>query len=401
VKQHLMCLVATIGLAVLAPGCASSNSDKDRNRANIPQPLSANSFARAWANNLTLDRGDAVRQLHVREDTLFLYTNKHLVYAIGRSGGDLKYSVQPPVSGGVLRPPCVLGQTVIYPTGSTLEVYNHVGRPLRTIELDKPIRSGAVGTGNTVYIGLDHTGGTGVVASVDITKAYRVINWELMTFGAVTPTPAYYERTIYAGSEDGRIYAVTEERGAAWSLPNGSNTFDTQGRFVSDVKVDDFGVYASNTDSKLYCLDRQTGRVKWIYYGGGTALKTAPVNGPTLVYQFVPGTGVVAIDKQQGQYNRAAKWIIKDAIDFLSEDEGHAYLRRKDNRIQAIDKQTGRLVFLSGRHPLTIFGQNQKDSTIYGTSKDGKVWAVRPVLREGEVGNVVVDLRFEPIASAR
>ena len=396
-KQHLMCLMIMTGLATLGLGCASDGEGGNGKRGNIPQPLPANSFARAWKNDLALDRGDAVRQIHVRDDTLFVYSDKHLVYAIGRTGGDLKYAAQPQISGAVLRPPTVLGEHVIYPSGSTLEVFNQVGRRVRMIELDKPIRSGAIGAGQNIYLGMDHTGGTGVVASIDITKAYRVVNWELMTFGAVTPTPAYFDRVIFGGSEDGKIYAVTEERAGIWSLPNGSPTFDTQGRFVSDIKVDDFGLYASNTDSKLYCLDRISGRVKWIYYGGGQPLKTAPIVGPTLVYQYVPGSGIVAIDKQQGQYNRAAKWQIKDAVQFLSEDEGHAYLQRKDNRILAIEKQTGKLTFISKRHPLKVFTTNQKDSTIYGASKDGKVWSVRPVLREGEVGHIVIDLRFEPV----
>lgn len=395
-KQQLFSLVTVIGLACLLSACASADKDASR-QSTLPQPLPANSFARTWANDLKLDRGDAIKSLFVRDDVLFVYTNQHVVYAIGRSGGGLQYAAEPDVSGGVLRPPLVLGETVIYPSGSSLEVFNKQGRRVRTIELEKPTRGGAAGTGTSVYIGLDHTGGTGVIAALDITKAYRVINWELMTFGAVTPTPALYEGVIYAGSEDGKIYAVTNDRSPAWSLPGGSNTFDTRGRFIADIQVDDFGLYAANTDSKLYCLDRQSGRLKWIYYAGGSSLKTAPVAGPTLVYQFVPGTGVVAIDKQNGQYNRVPVWTVKDAVAFLSEDEGYAYLQRKDNRILAIEKQTGKLTFISKRHPLRVFATNRKDSTIYGASKDGKVWAVRPVLREGEVGRIVIDLRFEPV----
>ena len=395
-KQQLFSLVTVIGLACLLSGCASADKDAGQ-QSKLPQPLPANSFARNWANDLALDSGDAVKRLFVRDNQLFIYTNQHIVYNIDRSGGGLQYVAEPNVSGGVLRPPLVLGETVIYPSGSSLEIFNNLGRPLRTIELEKPTRGGAAGTGSNVYIGLDHTGGTGVIAALDITKAYRVINWELMTFGAVTPTPALFDGTIYAGSEDGKIYAVTADRTPAWSLPGGSNTFDTRGRFIADIQVDDFGLYAANTDSKVYCLDRTTGRVKWIYYAGGSSLKTAPVAGPTLVYQYVPGTGVVAIDKQNGQYNRVPVWTIKDAVSFLSEDEGHAYLQRKDNRILAIEKQTGKLTFISKRHPLKVFTTNQKDSTIYGASRDGKVWSVRPVLREGEVGHIVIDLRFEPV----
>jgi len=38
---------------------------------------------------------------------------------------------------------------------------------------------------------------------------------------------------------------------------------------------------------------------------------------------------------------------------------------------------------------------------IYASTPNGIVWAVRPVLKEGEVGNLVMDFRAEPIALAR
>ena len=79
---------------------------------------------------------------------------------------------------------------------------------------------------------------------------------------------------------------------------------------------------------------------------------------------------------------------------------GACIAEKADNRIMAVDKQTGQALFLSGRHPLSVFTTNTKDSTIYGASKDGKLWSIRPVLREGEVGTVVMDFRLEPVASA-
>ena len=51
-----------------------------------------------------------------------------------------------------------------------------------------------------------------------------------------------------------------------------------------------------------------------------------------------------------------------------------------------------------------MFTTNTKDAIIYGATKSGSVWAVRPVLKEGEVGNVVMDFRavpLETLAAAR
>lgn len=395
-KQYLPCLIVLIATLAVS-GCGNRRAPSTT--GDKPLPLPTNSFGRQWINDIKVGN-DPAAEIHLSEDTVFLYTRNHLVYAIGRSGGDLKYVAEPHISGGVLRSPLVLGERVIYASGSTMDVFSNRGKSLRTLELDKPIRSGAVGSGNTVYIGLDHTGGTGVVASIDITRPYRVINWELMAFGAVTPTPALYERVVYAGSEDGRIYAVTEERGAIWTLQDGTNTFNTQGRFVSDLKVDEYGVFASNTDSKLYCLDRTTGRIRWQYFAG-VPLKTAPVVTATMVYQYVPGTGMVGIDKVNGQINRVAKWAVKNGVQVLSEGPQHVYLRARDNRVLAVDKASGEVLFTSKGSPMEFFATNTKDAIIYGGSRNGTIQAIRPILREGEVGDIVMDLVPQPLALAQ
>ncbi|MEA2712013.1 MAG: hypothetical protein QOF78_4614, partial [Phycisphaerales bacterium] len=383
--QHLVYLSMVIGLSALG-GCGAWGKKQSANSA-APQAVPANSFVQAWTNDVDV-AGDPARELHLTGDTLFVYTRKHLVYAVDRAGGNTKYLAEPMVSGGVLHAPLPLAEYVIYPSGSSIDVLTNRGRPARTIELDKPIRSGAVGEGHTIYIGLDHYAGAGTVASIDITKPYKVINWELMTNGAVTPTPALHKRVLYIGSEDGRLYAVTDERGQVWAL-DGKGWFQTQGKFVSDIRADDTGVYASNTDSKLYCLDPQSGRIRWQYHGS-TPLKTAPVVTATMVYQFVPGQGIVGLDKLQGEFNRKPRWIIKNAVQMLSEDDQNAYLRGRDNRLIAVNKRTGDVVFTSKTNRYEIFATNPNDAIIYAATRTGHIAAIRPVLREGEVGTLVM-----------
>jgi len=398
VKQHLVYLSMVIGLSAVGVGSGGCGSwgKKEQSNANVPQAVPANSFVRAWANDLKLTK-DPVDELYLRGDTLFVYSKQHLVFGIDRAGGNTKYLAQPQVSGGILRPPVPHGDLVIYPSGSTIDILTNRGRPARTIELDKPIRSGGVSDGTkTIYIGLDHYEGAGTVASVDITRPYKVINWELMTYGAVSPTPALHKRVLYVGSEDGRLYAVTDERGQVWALDNGKGWFQTQGKFVSDIRADDTGVYASNTDSKVYCLELLSGKIKWQYWGSAP-LKTAPVVTATMVYQYVPGQGVVGIDKMQGEFNRKPRWSVKNAVQVLSEDQQNVYLRRRDNRLIAVDKKSGQVVFTSKRNDYSTFATNPDDATIYAASKDGHVAAIRPVLREGEVGTLVMGFKEDDV----
>src|SRR6266498_6154354 len=98
-KQHVLNRVMVIGLVfgLVFPAGGRASRPKKMSTADTPMPVPANSFMRVWPNDLKLGAKDAVSQLYMREDLLFVYTKSDLVYAIGRSGGDLKYLAEPEV----------------------------------------------------------------------------------------------------------------------------------------------------------------------------------------------------------------------------------------------------------------------------------------------------------------
>ena len=87
-------------------------------------------------------------------------------------------------------------------------------------------------------------------------------------------------------------------------------------------------------------------------------------------------------------------------MQFLSEDQKLVYLRRRDGRIDAVDKMTGKVQFTS-KTSFDVFAINLKDSTIFAAMRDGRIFAIKPVVSEGEVGKMVLDWRQQPIAAAR
>jgi outer membrane protein assembly factor BamB len=358
------------------------------------------SLTKAWSFPLDLDKkDDVIRGLYLRGDTLFVYTQRNLVVAFNAAGGSVTYATPVTPDAVHLKPPILVRDQHAFPAGSTIEMYSKAGKFVESVDCTHSIRSPGTPHNQRIYLGLDYPAG-GRLAAIDLTRKYDRALWELMTFGGVSAAPAVYQNTIYCGSEDGRCYAISEDRLAVWPLPH--SAFDTDGPIKADVKADESGVYIASMDTKFYCLELGSGKLKWQYYAASPLLE-APVVTANSIYLVVPNNGIVALNKTEGKFNREPRWIAKGAKRYLAEDEKNCYLLSGDNHIAAYDKNTGELKYRSKRNDLVAFAinANPKDSTIYGATVNGEVFAIKPVNKPGTVGMMVqAPLSRTPTAAA-
>lgn len=392
-RKHLLslliCTAAVAGLMLAGAGCR----EKPLPSEPIPAaaPLALNQFVRSWASVIDIPAGDQVKALYPRGDVLFVYTKSGQILAMNAASGKVQWVQQiRETDRGGMHPPLLQKERVIVPTTSTLELFEPTeGQLLRSIPLEVAARSDAVSYENLVFLGGDNEG-AGRVVALDVTRAYVPKIWELMILkGGLASTPAIFEDVLYIGGGDGNVYAVAAvNREALWPLKDGA--FKTEGPIIADLAVDETGVYVASTDSRFYCLNRGSGRLKWQYYGG-RALTGDPVLTPTAVYLPVPGQGVAKFDKGDGEFNRKPVWVAEGMTQFLAEDDRLVYLLRgADKVIVAVDKATGEQRFHSNRRDLISFATNLKgDGVIYAASNTNRVIAIKPVLRPGVVGELV------------
>jgi outer membrane protein assembly factor BamB len=219
----------------------------------------------------------------------------------------------------------------------------------------------------------------------------------MYTTQGISAAPVVLHDVVYAGGNDGRVWALTGGRDALWNLPG--SAFQTGGKISADLVVDEAGVYVASQDKQLYCLDRTSGKIRWSYYAPSPLLES-PYVSATHAYQFVPHVGLVAIDKTQGGQARTPVWVQPLARQVLSVDDKYVYVSAGGS-ILALDKATGDPIFRSQRTDMTAFAVNMKDSTIYAATRVGTIMAVKPVLKPGTVGEIVSnELLFEPVAMA-
>jgi outer membrane protein assembly factor BamB len=368
--------------AVLVSGCAPAHPMESTGLAPV------GSLAKQWSFRLNLEKqNDAIRGVYLREDTLFVYTQRNMVAAFNAASGKLIYATYVTPDEVPLKPPMIVKDEHGFPAGSTIEMYTKTGQKVETVDCTHSIRSPGTPHGTTIYLGLDYPYG-GRLAAIDLTRKYDRARWEMMTFGGISAAPAVYQNTVYCASEDGRVYAVNEDRLPVWPLEH--SAFDTDGPIKGDIKADETGVYVASMDTKLYCLELGSGKLKWQYYASAPLLE-GPVVTANTVYLVVPNNGVAALSKSEGGFNRQAKWVAKGTKRYLAEDEKNCYLWGNDNHIVACDKTSGEVKYRSQRNDLIAFAINPsaKDPTIYGATASGEVFAIRAVNKPGTMGTMV------------
>jgi outer membrane protein assembly factor BamB len=378
-------------------------------------------FAATWHAQAELGKGESVNGIYLVGDMIHLITDQNSDYAYKADTGELLYynPVCPPdqtIKGG---PALLPDDSVAIAYNRALAIYNNRGRLQRTIDVGFAITSPPTVQKGIIYVGIDESGGR--FAAVDPQKQYNPMKWDVLTFGTVDGKPGIYtpppdqggQDQIFVGAEDGGVRAITDQGDSAtpnWPVLK-ENIFATRGKIRSGVQVDSYGVYFAATDGVVYCVDRDTGKLKWRYFSGGN-LQTAPQVTANTVYQYVPGTGIVAIDKvsmlelnlpEQRSTDEnpfhTARWTVPNATRFLSEDDKYSYLLSTNNTILAVDKQTGAQAFESQRKDLAVFTTSTDSPLIYAATSDGIVLAIKPMPVTGSFGQMVMNIR-RPVAGA-
>ncbi len=374
-KRFALGLVASL---VLAGGCAPTVEQPEK-VIEVP----AQSFTKKWS----MDLGDAKHPKNVVEwaknvgDYLVIFKSDRNAYIVDKRTGSLA-AIDVIEGRGPVLPPFSNGKLMGFPVSTSIEVFDMLGKNVRTIHLDVSVESTATFSPTTIYIGVAGEHG-GRILALDPKRTYDTPTWELLAFGAIQSAPVYYGGTLFFATRDGHVYAVSEKRQPVWPLDKG---YFVAGQVTADIAVDDSGVYVASEDTKLISLNRATGKVQWEYFSG-YPLPNAPVVTDETVYLSIRNVGLVAVDKLKGEYHRKALWTNHEAVKFLSEDLKYTYVQLRNNAIGALDRKTGAIAFRSPPSNIDFFVTNvAKDGVIYGVTKAGYVTAITPVIAPGTMG---------------
>jgi hypothetical protein len=303
-------------------------------------------------------------------ETLLAKTDRNAVYALSGSL-DLRYRKQVADAGLEVRKPILFGGQTLFATPSELRFFDNSGAVAKTVRMPNPITSDlSLDPRNLLLVGTAAPTG-GRVTVVDPQQPNKPIKEETL-LGTIRAAPAGFQGIVYAATNDGRVFAIGQDRRGSWPLPG--SAFQTQRAVTADLVVDDYALYVASTDTKLYALDRTSGHIKWRYMGEA-ALTTSPFVTADRVYQVVGGAGLVALAKQlpedQDRPYREPVWTAEGVTRVLGADAKYVYVVRGKGTVAALDVATGEQVFdVKGDFSLYAIGP---DKTIYAADRAGRV----------------------------
>jgi outer membrane protein assembly factor BamB len=148
-------------------------------------------------------------------------------------------------------------------------------------------RSSPAVVNDTVYAGSDN----GVLYAIDATDA--AVRWQGETGGEIRSSPAVYGDTVYVGSRDGRLYAFDVSDGSErWNFTTGNG-------IAASPTVENGTVYVGSDDDAIYAIDADTGTEHWSY-GTGDDVGGAPAIENGVVYVGSEDGYLYAIDAANG-----------------------------------------------------------------------------------------------------
>jgi outer membrane protein assembly factor BamB len=216
-------------------------------------------------------------------NVVYAGSDDHYVYALDLRTGARKWRTK---TGGTPLPSQPTGTGVVWvgsQDGTMYVLSTATGKVVGKLAVGGPVGSTPLTVTGQVYVGT----GNGVLYDLfyeDFTNTTE-LEWSFPAGGAITgtPVPAARGDTIFTATTRGTVYAVqpgsnigNEPGTALWSRPVG-------GPVRSGLAVYNGAVYAGSDDGYLYAIDISTSDVRWKYKTGG-AIRSKIVASNGLVY---------------------------------------------------------------------------------------------------------------------
>jgi outer membrane protein assembly factor BamB len=177
--------------------------------------------------------------------------------------------------------------------------------------------------------------------------------------------------TIYFGSYDGRVYALTPSKDLLWTF----NVEDNKNIESSPSIGNDGTIYIGGVDGRLYAIDGENGKEKWRYYTDGRLVSSPAIGRDGTLYVGSNDSKLYAINPDgtlrwrylTGNMVRSSPAIGADGTIYVGSDDGKLY---------ALDPLGNLLWTYATGGLISSSPAIGHDGNLYIGSEDGKLYVI-------------------------
>jgi outer membrane protein assembly factor BamB len=149
--------------------------------------------------------------------------------------------------------------------------------------------------------------------------------------------------------------------------------FDAPEAVIGDLVHDANSLYFACRDTSIYRLELSSGRLLWKYQIQAIP-QTAPQLGKKMIYQYVPDTGLAAIDKETAK----PLWQAPGGIGLLAEMGDKAFIINNAGLLTVMDNVKAKKLYSVDMGKAVKFVTNTNDSMIYVADANGRLACLAP-----------------------
>jgi len=205
------------------------------------------------------------------------------------------------------------------------------------------------------------------------------VKWTLATGGLVMSSPAIAaDGTIYIGSMDGYLYAVSSLGVVKWTFAT-TTTGVNRGINASPAVGSDGTIYVGALDGNMYAVEPDSGVEKWRYPTGGAIMSSCVIGSDEAIYfgsddNYVYALTSTGVSKWASPFSTSGRVTSSPAID----SSGTVYVGSWDGSLYALSSTDGTMKwsFATGDMIISSPSLSADEQWVFFGSYDGSFYGV-------------------------
>ena len=355
-------------------GCASENGNSQKRlyQKGVLQELVSSELLEAgrlevvWQNKLPIKKGESLERLFILGDRIYALSDSNYIISLSKENGNVIFS-RSIVSAGlpVLRLGLYEKELFSIAGNKLVEINTEFGTELRSKRLGFGVTCPAARNRLNFYVaGADRRLRT--LRAEDKVKLFEVSAENESIITSIVAN----EKFVVFGTDKGNVISIAADR------PKKLWQFNAADGIVGPIIRDANSLFFASKDTNVYNIDILRGKLAWRYpYKTAAALDKAPRVTEEVVYQYVQGKGLAAIDRENGEL----LWHLAEGIDLLMEADRKAYVITNIGTMVVMDNKKARRLYSVNFAGVSKYAANTMDSKVYIADKSGRIACLKPI----------------------